>query len=80
VGRRSADAETEAGSAVQVSLAGVPQNLCVCGSPSLARYNVEALAAARSFDDMAARTPALWRHHEPLPGARPRARRQPGEA
>ena len=47
--------------------ADVPQNLCACGSPLLARYDLEALAAARRFDDMAARAPTLWRYHELLP-------------
>src|SRR5919199_950727 len=47
--------------------ADVPQNLCDCGSPLLARYDLEALAAARAFDDMAARPPTLWRYHELLP-------------
>src|SRR5919199_3922460 len=47
--------------------ADVPQNLCDCGSPLLARYDVDALAAARTFDDMSARPPTLWRYHELLP-------------
>src|SRR5919202_2890869 len=47
--------------------ADVPQNLCDCGSPLLARYDLEALAAARTFDDMSARPPTLWRYHELLP-------------
>jgi threonine synthase len=47
--------------------ADVPQNLCACGSPLLARYDLPVLAAARTFDDMAARPPDLWRYHELLP-------------
>jgi threonine synthase len=47
--------------------ADVPQNLCACGSPFLARYDLERLAAATTFDAMAARPPSLWRYRELLP-------------
>jgi threonine synthase len=47
--------------------ADVPQNLCACGSPLLARYDLAALAAATTFDAMAARPPTLWRYRELLP-------------
>ena len=47
--------------------ADVPQNLCACGSPLLARYDLERLAAATTFDAMTARPPSLWRYHELLP-------------
>jgi threonine synthase len=47
--------------------ADAPQNLCACGSPLLARYDLDALAARRTLDDMAARAPTLWRYHELLP-------------
>jgi len=47
--------------------ADVPQNLCGCGSPFLARYDLERLAAATTFDAMTARPPSLWRYRELLP-------------
>ena len=47
--------------------ADVPQNLCACGSPLLARYDLAAIAAATTFDAMTARTPSLWRYRELLP-------------
>jgi threonine synthase len=47
--------------------ADVPQTLCACGSPLLARYDLERLAGATTFDAMAAREPTLWRYRELLP-------------
>jgi threonine synthase len=47
--------------------ADVPQNLCACGSPLLARYDLAALAESGSFDAIAARPPTLWRYRELLP-------------
>jgi threonine synthase len=47
--------------------ADVPQNLCGCGSPLLARYDLAALARSTSFDAMTARPPTLWRYRELLP-------------
>src|SRR5690349_15347809 len=47
--------------------ADVPQNLCRCGSPLLARYDLEALGRSVSFADMTARAPTLWRYRELLP-------------
>jgi len=47
--------------------ADVPQNLCACGSPLLARYDLPALASATTFDAMTARPPTLWRYRELLP-------------
>jgi threonine synthase len=47
--------------------ADAPQNLCACGSPLLARYDLPALAAATTFDAMTARPPTLWRYRELLP-------------
>ncbi len=44
-----------------------PQNLCSCGSPLLARYDLDALARAVSLTDMTARAPTLWRYRELLP-------------
>jgi threonine synthase len=47
--------------------ADVPQNLCRCGSPLLARYDLERLAASGALDDLAGRAPSLWRYRELLP-------------
>ncbi|HKD98138.1 MAG TPA: threonine synthase [Micromonosporaceae bacterium] len=44
-----------------------PANLCDCGSPLLARYDLDAVARAVSPDDFAARGPDLWRYRELLP-------------
>jgi threonine synthase len=41
------------------------QGTCSCGSPLLARYDLEQVRAARR--DIAARPPDLWRYHELLP-------------
>jgi threonine synthase len=49
--------------------ASVPQNLCGCGSPLLARYDLERVAAAVSPATVAERTPDLWRYRELLPVA-----------
>jgi threonine synthase len=47
--------------------ADVRQNLCACGSPLLARYDLDRLAATATFDAMTARPPSLWRYRELLP-------------
>jgi threonine synthase len=47
--------------------ADVAQNLCECGGPLLARYDLEALGRAVSLADMTARAPTLWRYRELLP-------------
>jgi threonine synthase len=47
--------------------ADLPQNLCRCGSPLLARYDLERLAASNALDDLATRPPTLWRYRELLP-------------
>jgi threonine synthase len=47
--------------------ADVPQNLCQCGSPLLARYDLAALADALTLGDLADRPPSLWRYRELLP-------------
>jgi threonine synthase len=41
------------------------QGTCSCGSPLLARYDLEQVRVARP--DIAARPPDLWRYHELLP-------------
>jgi threonine synthase len=43
------------------------QGTCECGAPLLARYDLEAVAAWTSPQDIAARPPSLWRYHELLP-------------
>jgi threonine synthase len=45
----------------------VPQNLCTCGTPLLARYDLAAVAASVSTQDIAGRRPDLWRYRELLP-------------
>jgi threonine synthase len=44
-----------------------PQNLCECGSPLLARYDLAAVAMAVTPADVATRAPDLWRYRELLP-------------
>ncbi len=43
------------------------QGLCACGSPLLARYDLEAVAASCGRAAIAARPHDLWRYHELLP-------------
>ncbi len=47
--------------------ADVPQNLCGCGTPLLARYDLERVAATVSTSDITGRRPDLWRYRELLP-------------
>jgi threonine synthase len=42
-------------------------NLCACGSPLLARYDLDAVRRAVSPDSFAGRTADLWRYRELLP-------------
>lgn len=51
--------------------ASIPQALCECGSPLLARYDLGALAAAVDRAVFGSREPSLWRYHELLPVQRP---------
>ncbi|HEY3263458.1 MAG TPA: threonine synthase [Pseudonocardiaceae bacterium] len=51
----------------------VPQNLCSCGGPLLARYDLDAVRAAVTPADFARRPPTLWRYHELLPVCAPQA-------
>jgi threonine synthase len=51
--------------------AAVVQGLCACGSPLLARYDLERVAALVSRGDLTGRPPDLWRYHELLPVADP---------
>ncbi len=48
-------------------------NLCDCGSPLLARYDLAGLGAALSRDALTSRPPDLWRYHELLPVRREEA-------
>ena len=43
------------------------QGLCPCGSPVLARYDLQRLAAQLDPGQIAGRAPDLWRYHELLP-------------
>ncbi|XVQ14074.1 threonine synthase [Spirillospora sp. CA-255316] len=62
----------ECGRCGAVHAAHRPHNLCtVCGSPLLARYDLEAVRAAVTPAALAARPPDLWRYHELLPVADP---------
>jgi threonine synthase len=47
--------------------ADVPQNLCACGSPLLARYDLDGLQKSGALDRTQTRPPTLWRYHELLP-------------
>ncbi|MFI7674560.1 threonine synthase [Actinophytocola sp. NPDC049390] len=47
--------------------ADAPRNLCECGTPLLARYDLERVAATVSTSDIAGRRPDLWRYRELLP-------------
>jgi threonine synthase len=52
--------------------ADVVQNLCrECGSPLLARYDLDALARAVDRDAIASRRADMWRYHELLPAGSP---------
>lgn len=42
-------------------------HLCVCGSPLLARYDLDALARTWRREALADRPPTLWRYREALP-------------
>jgi threonine synthase len=41
--------------------------LCPCGSPLLARYDLDEVRAGLTKEEVAARPPDLWRYHELLP-------------
>ena len=53
--------------------AGVPQKVCECGSPLLARYDLKALAEGVTRDQISAGPPSLWRYHPLLPVSAPEA-------
>ncbi|MEU2611281.1 threonine synthase [Micromonospora sp. NPDC007271] len=52
--------------------AGKLQNLCDCGSPLLARYDLAAVAASVTPEQFGLRPADLWRYRELLPVADPR--------
>ncbi|HZD72271.1 MAG TPA: threonine synthase, partial [Actinomycetes bacterium] len=54
--------------------AGVPQNLCRCGGPLLARYDLERGRRRLEPAALAAREAAIWRYAELLPPVRPERR------
>lgn len=45
----------------------VLQGLCTCGSPLLARYDLDRVKESISREEIAKRAPDLWRYHELLP-------------
>ena len=47
--------------------ADIVQNLCKCGNPLLARYDLPTLRTQLLKADVASRPPSLWRYHELLP-------------
>ena len=47
--------------------ADVLQGLCACGSPLLARYDLDAVRRETSPPEIGTRPPTLWRYHELLP-------------
>jgi threonine synthase len=49
-----------------------PQNLCDCGRPLLARYDLDRVTASASPKVVAGRRPDLWRYRELLPVRDPR--------
>ncbi|GAB7388949.1 threonine synthase [Bacillaceae bacterium] len=48
------------------------QSLCPCGSPLLARYDLEAVRRTVSRETLKEREPSLWRYHELLPVREPK--------
>lgn len=46
-------------------------NLCACGKPLLARYDLERAASLFRPEMLAARVPSMWRYAEMLPAATP---------
>jgi threonine synthase len=53
--------------------ADMPQKVCECGSPLLARYDLRALVAEVSRDDISSGPASLWRYHPLLPVTTPEA-------
>lgn len=57
----------ECGRCSKVFDADVPQGVCTCGSPLLARYDLEGVRTTTTTDMVKQRAPDLWRYHELLP-------------
>ncbi len=47
--------------------ADIQAHLCTCGSPLLARYDLDAVQKNLRKDELLTREPSLWRYHELLP-------------
>src|SRR3990172_1589918 len=47
------------------------QNLCTCGGPLLARYDLKAAAKTLTRSALASRVASMWRYEEVLPGGEP---------
>ena len=45
----------------------LPQHLCACGSPLLARYDLDAIARRWSRDTLSGRPPTMWRYRDVMP-------------
>lgn len=60
-------AHLECGRCSKIYDADIPQGLCVCGAPLLARYDLTAVRDATKPAEIALRPPNLWRYHELLP-------------
>jgi threonine synthase len=65
--RHSFLSHLECGKCGRVYDADVVQQLCSCGAPLLARYDLARLGRAISPADLCRREPSLWRYHELLP-------------
>lgn len=64
---RSALSHLECSKCAQQYDADAPQQLCRCGAPLLARYDLTAAAATFTRENLAARESSLWRYAELLP-------------
>jgi len=47
----------------------MPQNLCACGAPLLASYDLALAAVRMTQEELRRRGPSLWRYAEVMPGA-----------
>lgn len=64
---QSALSHLECSKCAQQYDADAPQQLCRCGAPLLARYDLRAAASTFTREDLATREPSLWRYAELLP-------------
>jgi threonine synthase len=69
----------ECGKCAQTHEAGRVQNLCACGGPLLARYDLERAAREMRPGHLALREPNLWRYRDVLPLEDPEDRVSLGE-